>query len=402
MNIGLIGFGKMGASVFKLIAGTSHAITVLFRAPEKARFERDVFFKKLERSVKRKTLTQDELIHKQEHIRFTHDSDQLAGADIIFENIPEDLAAKTTILQQVESIVAPTAVITTDTSSISIKQMARNLKRSERFCGYHFFHPIPLINLIEIIRHDNLSGDVMSLLKKLSSSLGKNCIVVEDAPGSVMNAVLTYYYMEALYILEEGLALPSKLDEIARKLFYIGPCESMDVIGIDFMIQAMTNGLKANTVYPIKTAVQFDPKETTDKELFHIPFLLTKLSEESRFGRKSGAGLYRYEREMPVNEDPSFYIEPSRAAFSAQDADQSVIDRLLYSIFHGCLFSLAHGMASAGDLNIGVKEILQMKNGPLFLMKSLGSENVRSRFEQLAELFGQRFAISSQLIELIE
>jgi len=402
MKIGLIGFGKMGSSVFKLFAGTPHAITVVFRTAQKATSERDVYFKKWERSVKRKTLTQDELIQKQALICFTHDYEGLSEVDIVFENVTEDFIVKKAVLQQVESVVTPAAIMTTDTSSISIKQIADNLKYPDRFCGFHFFHPIPLINLVEIIGHDRLSDEVVASLKQLSSGLNRSCIVAEDAPGSVLNAILTYYYMEALYILEEGLALPSKLDEISRKLFYVGPCESMDVIGIDFMIEAMTNGLKADTIYPIKTAVQFGSNISRNEKTFHIPSLLTKLPSEKRFGKKTSAGLYRYEKEIPVDEDSTFYIEPSRAVIPFDGSDDFIMDRLLYSIFHGILFSLFYHMASADDLNIGVKEILQMKNGPMAMMKNLGAEKVDFRFKQLSEKFGRRFAVPNQLIGLIK
>lgn len=402
MKIGLIGFGKMGASVFKLFAGTPHAITVVFRTSEKATSEREGFFKKLERTVKRKTLTQDELIQKQMLINFTHDYDKLAEVDVVFENVTEDFDVKTAVLQQVESVVTPAAIMTTDTSSFSIKKMAEKLRYPERFCGFHFFHPIPLINLVEIIRHDRLSEEVVLSLKQLSSGLNRCCIVAKDAPGSVMNAILTYYYIEALYVLEEGLVLPSKLDEISRKLFYIGPCESMDVIGIDFMIEAMINGLKSDAIYPIKSAVQFDSNALIDENTFHIPSLLIKLPSEKRFGKKTSAGLYRYEREKPVDEDSAFYIEPSRAAIPIDTTDEFIIDRLLYGIFNGVLFSLFHHMASADDLNNGIKEILQMKNGPVTIMKSLGAEKVNLRFKQLAGKFGRRYDVPSHLIGLIK
>jgi 3-hydroxyacyl-CoA dehydrogenase len=176
----------------------------------------------------------------------------------------------------------------------------------------------------------------------------------------------------------------------------------MEVIGIDFMIEAMINGLKADTIYPIKTAVQFNSNASIDEKSFHIPSLLTKLPSEKRFGKKTSAGLYRYEREKPVNEESMFYIEPSRAAIPIDNADESIMDRLLYSIFHGILFSLFHQMASADDLNIGVKEILQMKNGPMTMMKRLGADKVNYRFKQLAEQFGRRFDVPNQLIGLIK
>jgi 3-hydroxybutyryl-CoA dehydrogenase len=397
MNIGIIGYGRMGSSIFRLLAGKPHNITVLMRSEEKAKDREKKFFRGLERSLKRGAITEDEYVRKKESLKFTHRVEDLASADLVTETAVEDYQQKLNIFRKLESVINRKAVLVTNTSSISIEELAQELRYKERFCGLHFFYPVLLIDLVEIIRCADTPMELVSFLKDFCESIDKKPIVVHDAPGSVVNATLAYYYGEALYILEEGLALPSKVDELAKWIFYIGPCESMDVIGIDFFIEALERAATLGSFSPIRwtgsSQMELSKTATGGREGFFVPYLFGKLISENRLGKKVSKGIYLYQREKAVDDEPEFYVNPNRScSYENIDKDQELIaKRLLYSIFNGSLYSLKKGMSSIEELDFGVKEVLQMKEGPFTMMRAIGMEKLKEEFDFLTRTAGKRF-----------
>ena len=401
MNVGIIGYGKMGASVFKLISRKPYNITVLMRGEEKAKVREKKFFKGLERSLKRGTLTEDEFLKKKESLRFTHRVEDLASMDLVAETAVENFQVKMDIFRRLESVVDKNAVLVTNTSSISIKDLAEKLKYRDRFCGLHFFYPVLLIDLVEIIRCADTPMGLISFLKDFCKRINIKPIVVHDAPGSVINAILAYYYVEALYILEEGLALPSKVDELARRFCYVGPCESMDIIGIDFFIEALETAATPGSLLPINwkesSQAELSKTVTGGREGFFVPHLFKKLIPENRIGKKVSKGIFLYERERLVDDLPEFYVNPSRSfSYENINKDQErIAKRLLYSIFNGSLYSLKKGMSSLEELDLGVKEVLQMKEGPFTMMRAIGMEKLQEEFDFLTQTVGKRFRQAS-------
>lgn len=390
MKIGIIGFGKMGESIFKLFAPKSFSIQVVAETEAQASEAQHSWFKRMERAAKRGSISFEELAHKKESIRFSHQLEDLSSADVVIEAAFENLAVKRDIFQRLESIVRPDTFLTSNTSSLSIQQLADGLTHRDRFCGFHFFYPVPLIDLIEIVRCDHTQQPVIDRLIQLAKTIDRYPIIVQDAPGSVINAILAYYYIEALYILEDGLAPPSRIDEIARRFCYIGPCESLDVIGIDFFKSALENAVAAGTKYPIQW-------KTNDKyaseNIFPYPVLFDRLIESNRLGKKTGKGIYLYDKELQANDVMEFYSDnhPGRLTLSKEAIDQTITDRLIYAILNGSIFSFQHHMAAMSDLNRGIQEILHMKKGPFSFIQDRGAEHIAKRFDQLAHETGKRF-----------
>ncbi|MBI5590475.1 MAG: 3-hydroxyacyl-CoA dehydrogenase family protein [Deltaproteobacteria bacterium] len=401
-HVGIIGYGKMGAAIFKLFAARPYSITVVTKTRQKALDAADGFLKKLERSFKRKSISEQTYSFQKSAIRFTHCLEDLTSADLVIEVAFEDFQVKAAIFHRLESYVDPHALIVTNTSSLSIRELSLGFQYPNRFCGFHFFNPIPLINLVEIIKTDHTAPELIANLRSVSGEIGKFSILVNDAPGSVINSILAYYYIEAVYLLEEGVMLPSEIDRIAKQFFYVGPCESLDIIGIDFFVSASKNAIRAGTIYPIRQYLKDrgnEPEIQVDAGVeIRLPFLLEKLMVTGRWGRKVSKGIYRHEDAF-MDEAMRFYQEPGRSsgAEATAERDSLVALRLLYAVFNGCLFSLFHRMASREDIDSGVKEILHMKKGPVAMMKDIGITALEKNFDLLHQRAGKRFAWSGSI-----
>jgi 3-hydroxybutyryl-CoA dehydrogenase len=403
MKVGIVGYGKMGQSIFKLIFEKNHEVTVVLRSEEKVKTMGEKFFKRLERSLKRSNMSPDdiqrEIKTKRESYQFTHELSDLTGADLVIETVYEDVQLKLKLFNQLEQVVGSDTVLVTNSSSVSINKISKFLNHKDRFCGFHFFHPIMFIDLIEIIKGRYTSDNVIHGLKRFARDLGKNPVVVQDGPGSVINGVLTYYYSEAAYLLEEGYAKPSEIDEAASRYFYVGPCESIDVIGIDLFVDALENAPAPGEVSIVPIRIVHSGEEHLSnedlggREGFYYPPLLSKLIGDERLGKKVSRGVFMYEKGRALDDDPSYYLNPQRSGLVKTDngGENLIRKRLLYSLFNGSLWALQHRMGSEEDLDLGMKEILQMSDGPLTMMRKMGFAKVKSDFEFLFENVGRRF-----------
>jgi 3-hydroxyacyl-CoA dehydrogenase len=392
MHVAVVGSGKMGSAIFRALTGSSiEAATLYSRREETGREQERKFLKGLERARRQGGMTEAEFRSKRDSCRFTDRLADLAGADLVIEAVPEDFELKVALFGELESIVGRETVLTTNSSVISMEKLARRLKHPERFCGLHFFHPVMLIALVEIIRWGGTSGQAIDRVLALCERTARKPIVVPDAPGSVINTILAYHYVEALYILDEGGALPSKVDEAARRFFYLGPCESIDVVGVDFFAKLLETFLELFAPRTAGSGAQVPTAPGGVRKSFHEPHLLSALLASERLGKRASQGIYRYENATPLDEPPEFYAAPGRAGKSPSPTDEWLGERLLFSILNGTLDAWMRTKASWSDLDIGIKEVLLMKEGPFTIMRSMGEEVLRTKFELLAERAGQRF-----------
>ena len=397
MNIGIAGTGKMGSAIFKLLSSRPVNITVLAISQEEAEENRRKCFKGFRRHVKRGRITEEEYARKEESLRFTHKIEDLASSDLVIEAIFEDYDAKVNLFRELESVVSEKAILTTNTSSVSIKKLSDTLRHKERFCGLHFFHPVLLIAMVEIIRRPDTPLELITFLENFCRDMGKYPVTVLDNPGSVINSILAYYYLEAIYLLEEGVALPSEIDHFSKRFFYVGPCESMDVIGIDFLIGALKRTAVPGSVMPLRwdedSGLEASSNSHGEKEGFYLPVFPGKLISDNRLGKAFSKGIYLYEKDKPVDDKPEFYRNPDRSSpYGNSDERADLISKqLLFSILNGAICGFQKGMSSMEELDFGVKEALIMKEGPFTIMKGMGKEKVCEHFEWLSRKVGKRF-----------
>jgi 3-hydroxybutyryl-CoA dehydrogenase len=281
----VIGAGIMGVGIAQVAAQAGHAV-LLFDAREGAAvqakaklgatFEALVTKGRLEPAAAAATLARISPI-----VTLA----EAAGVALVVEAIVEDLAAKRALFQQLEGIVGPACVLATNTSSISVTAIANGLTQAGRLVGMHFFNPVPLMRLVEVVSGLHTDAAVATAIFELSKAWGKVPVHALSTPGFIVNRIARPYYAEALALLQEQAATPAVLDACLRAAgFRMGPCELMDLIGHD------TNFAVTNSVY----AANFYDKR-------YVPSgLQREMVDGGLLGRKSGRGFYRYPAGAPA------------------------------------------------------------------------------------------------------
>jgi 3-hydroxybutyryl-CoA dehydrogenase len=278
-TIGIIGSGLMGTGIAQVCA--TSGLKVIVRDVDDAALKRGVIqiASSLDKLVSRQKLTASAKEAALKSIATTTDAAQLAKADFIIEAATENLVLKQKILKEIEAIAKPNCIIATNTSSVSITKLAATLAQPSRFVGMHFFNPVPVMNLVEIIRAIQTSDETFAATDALARQLGKTPISVKNAPGFVVNRILCPMINEAIFVLQEGLASPEEIDAGMRlgANHPIGPLALADLVGLDTLLAVL------NVFY----ADFKDPK-------YRAAPLLTEMVDAGRLGRKSGQGFYKY------------------------------------------------------------------------------------------------------------
>lgn len=375
MNIGIIGYGKMGRGIFSLLSEAKEKITVIVRDPAKAAQQGQRLEKRLRRAVRSGTLTESELEEQLSNLVFFSDLKELRDCDLIIETIVEDFESKAEILHRVESLVSPDTLITTNTSGLSVTDLGATLERPERFCGLHFFHPVQLTTVVEIIRTDSTGPKMLATLESVSHELlRKRPLVFRDMPGSCINAALAIVFCESLYILEQGLALPSQLDASAHAIVRVGPCASVDVVGLPLFAATLERSLRS-----ITTA-------------FSFPDLGRKLLSDGRYGKAINHGVYLYKGDRPLDDSPAYYRNPRQQhSRDGRGDDQALRERLSAALYYSVLLLAQMKLGSIEDLCAGIADVVGLKFDPLEKMKELGREGLRDMFERLSVELGPRY-----------
>ncbi|CAG4894124.1 3-hydroxybutyryl-CoA dehydrogenase [Paraburkholderia saeva] len=214
-------------------------------------------------------------------IETSTDYQRLGVADIVIEAATENVELKIRILRQIEGVVRNDAIIASNTSSISITTLAATLCRPERFIGMHFFNPVPLLPLVEVIRGLQTGTETAAAVSDLTTRLGKSPVNVRNAPGFVVNRILVPMINEAFFVLADGIATAEEIDTgmMLGANHPIGPLALADLVGLDVCLSVMDVFLK----------------DFGDSKYRACP-LLRELVAAGRLGRKTGHGVYRYEK----------------------------------------------------------------------------------------------------------
>ena len=278
-TIGIIGAGVMGNGIAQIAAAKGIDVILLDVNEEAVKKGIDAVEGRLGRVVAKGQMSPAEKEAAVRRIRPTTAYESLKPADVIIEAATEDYGLKTGIFKHVDALVSTDSIVASNTSSVSITKLAASMSRPERFVGLHFFNPVPVMSLVEIVRGLETSDATHDAAAALAEQLGKSPITVKSAPGFVVNRILLPMINEAFFVLAEGYASAEDIDR-GMKLgcnHPIGPLALADMIGLDVLLSVM----------------QILHDEFADSKYRPCP-LLKELVAAGHLGRKSGCGVFNY------------------------------------------------------------------------------------------------------------
>jgi 3-hydroxybutyryl-CoA dehydrogenase len=278
-NIGVIGAGTMGNGIAQVCALAGFNVTLIDIAESALQKALATVGKNLDRQIAKETLTEAQKLDALARIRTSTDYSSLQNAQMVIEAATENLDLKLRVLQQIATQVSTECVIASNTSSLSITQLAASISQPERFIGLHFFNPVPVMGLIEVIRGLQTSDATHALALDMATTLGKTAITAGNRPGFVVNRILVPMINEAILVFQEGLASAEDIDAGMRLGCNqpIGPLALADLIGLDTVLailEAFYDGFNDSKYRPAP--------------------LLKEMVAAGYLGRKTGRGFHAY------------------------------------------------------------------------------------------------------------
>ena len=277
-RVGVLGGGRMGAGIAHAFLTRGAEVVVAERDDVSADAARERVVRDVQASVERGKVDQS-AEHYASRLTITTDHADFAGAGLVVEAVPEDMGLKLSSLRSIAQAVGEDAVIASNTSSLSIDELAESLSRPERFLGLHFFNPVPASRLVEVVLGRHTTEELRETARGWVEALGKTPVVVNDAPGFASSRLGVAIALEAIRMVEDGVASPQDIDNamVLGYKFPIGPLALTDVVGLDVRL-----GIA-------------EYLQSTLGERFAPPQLMRDMVARGELGRKSGRGFYTYE-----------------------------------------------------------------------------------------------------------
>jgi len=282
-KLGVVGAGTMGNGVAQIAAQIG--CEVVMRDVEERFVENGLknINRFLSKSVEKGKMTEEQKNIVLGRIKGTTNMADLKDVDFVVEAVIEDLNLKKSVFKELDGICRPEVILGTNTSSMSITEIAVATRRPEKVVGMHFFNPVPLMRLVEVIRGFHTNDETVQVTTDLAKKMGKETVEVKiDSPGFIVNRIMIPHMLEAINIVQEGIATPEDVDK-AVKLglnYPMGPFELMDLTGVDIA----------------KYVSDYFYNELNKESKWVAPTLLKNMIRAGRLGRKTGAGWYEYKK----------------------------------------------------------------------------------------------------------
>jgi 3-hydroxybutyryl-CoA dehydrogenase len=278
-KVGVVGCGQMGSGIAQVCAQAGYAVVVSEINDELLQKGLAAIEAYLSRSVQKERITQQDKDNTLSLIKGTTDTGDFGDCDFVIEAAVENLDLKKKIFAEIDKICPENAILATNTSCLSIMSMASATKRPDKVLGMHFFNPVPVMRLLEIVRTTTTSEETLDTGKELGQSVGKTIIIAQDSPGFIVNRLMAPQILNAIRMLESGIATKEDIDTgMTLGLNYpMGPLALADLVGLDTLL-FIVNGIH---------------KELHEAQ-YAAPTMLKKMVAAGLLGRKTGKGFYQY------------------------------------------------------------------------------------------------------------
>ena len=376
--ISVIGAGTMGSGIAQVAASNGCQVTIVDSSQPALENSKSKLKSILNRLVEKGKINEEQSKSILARIHWTTKMDEISNSNMVIEAIVENLEIKQNLFSEMESLVSDICILATNTSSLSVSKIASVCKLKSRIMGIHFFNPVPLMRLVEVIPTEETDKKLLSEVKSSLEGWGKSVVTAKDTPGFIVNRVARPFYSEALKIYEEGLADFATIDWAMKEFggFRMGPFELMDYIGNDVNYSA------TKAVYD---GTNHDPRYKPSP-------IQKKLMDEGLLGRKSGKGYFDYS-ENAVNPEPN----------KNEKLGQQIFNRILAMLINAAVDTLNGGIATRDDIDIAMTTGVNYPKGLLQWADDIGPN---SPLEQLKELHthsgDDRYIASPLLIKKVE
>jgi 3-hydroxybutyryl-CoA dehydrogenase len=374
--VSVIGAGTMGSGIAQVAASNGCQVTIVDSFPQALETSKSKLKSILNRLVEKGKINQEKSQLIISNIKWTTEMKDISPSNLVFEAIVENMEIKQKLFSQMGQLVSDDCILATNTSSLSVTGIASICSNKSRVMGIHFFNPVPLMKLVEVIPTDETDKKLLSEVKSILENWEKSVVTAKDTPGFIVNRVARPFYSEALKIYEEGIADFATIDWAMKEFgeFRMGPFELMDYIGNDINYSA------TKAVYD---GTNHDPR-------YKPSSIQKKLMDEGLLGRKSGKGYFDYS-ENAVNPEPNKNDELGRKIFN----------RILAMLINAAADVLNNEIATQDDIDTAMTTGVNYPQGLLKWADEIGIENVLKQLQGLqSNSINSRYLPSPLLIKM--
>ena len=374
--VSVIGAGTMGSGIAQVAASNGCQVTIVDSFPQALETAKSKLKSILNRLVEKGKINQEKSQLIISNIKWTTEMKDISPSNLVFEAIVENMEIKQKLFSQMGQLVSDDCILATNTSSLSVTGIASICSNKSRVMGIHFFNPVPLMKLVEVIPTDETDKKLLSEVKSILENWEKSVVTAKDTPGFIVNRVARPFYSEALKIYEEGIADFATIDWAMKEFgeFRMGPFELMDYIGNDINYSA------TKAVYD---GTNHDPR-------YKPSSIQKKLMDEGLLGRKSGKGYFDYS-ENAVNPEPNKNDELGRKIFN----------RILAMLINAAADVLNNEIATQDDIDTAMTTGVNYPQGLLKWADEIGIENVLKQLQGLqSNSINSRYLPSPLLIKM--
>ncbi|MFD6952018.1 MULTISPECIES: 3-hydroxybutyryl-CoA dehydrogenase [unclassified Nocardiopsis] len=364
-KVGVVGLGAMGAGIAEVFARAGFnviGVEIDQAAVDRGRAHVD---KSLSRAVSKGKLTEEERTGIDARLTFTTSREDLADADFVVEAVPERMDIKKDVFSDLDRICPPGTILATNTSSLSVTEIAALTGRPDKVVGLHFFNPAPVMKLVEVITTVSTSDETVDLVSEVAKRIGKTPVTAGDRAGFVANALLVPYINDAVRLYERGVATREEIDAAAQKAagLPMGPLTLADLVGLDVCLAVMD----------VLWEEYRDPRYAASP-------LMRRMVAAGRLGRKSGQGFYAGADEEPEPRPTGRYAEMVR-----EEETLDLGEMLLAPQIDDAMRMIGDGYASAKDVDTAMRFGCGYPKGPTELLEERGAESVVTTLVAMGE-----------------